>query len=73
MSLTAQAEKRKVEATAELKAEVLTGELSGRMIALATAVVSNPKAFNAHQAHKLRNAAQLAGDAADLIDLERTK
>jgi cell division septum initiation protein DivIVA len=73
MTLTAQAEKQKKLTTAKLEADVMTGALAGHMQAFAKGVLSNPQAYNEHHAHKLRNAAQLARDAADLIDLERKK
>ena len=71
--LSVHIDRKKQTTTAELQAEVYVGELAGRMQEMARAVVANPQAFNGHHAHKLRNAAQLAGDAADLIDMERIK
>lgn len=67
------ATRRKAETTAELKAEVATGELSGRMLELARAVTEAPQDFTIHHAHKLRNACNVALGAADLIELEHTK
>lgn len=71
MSLTAQAEKQKKRTTAQLVAEVAVGDLSGRMLALAEAVTSEPHNFTSEHAAKLRNAAQVAVSAAELIALEQ--
>lgn len=53
---------------AQLAAEVATGALSGHMLAVARQVSGNPKSFSPDDAAKLRNAAQVAQSAADLID-----
>ncbi|MFN3169263.1 MAG: hypothetical protein ACE37E_01060 [Hyphomicrobiales bacterium] len=57
---------------ARMTAEIQTGELSGRMLSFAEAVKANPKAFNVEHVRKLRNAAQIAVSAAELIELEHS-
>lgn len=71
MTLTRQAEKAKVRMRSRLEADVMTGALAGHMLSMARTVTADPAAFNEHHAAKLRDAAQLACDAAALIDMER--
>lgn len=54
-------------------AELHTDALSERMEALAAAVTTCPEAFSIHHVAKLRNAAQVAVSAAELIALENEK
>ena len=61
-------ERQKARTTEELEAHVAAGELSGRMRVVAQMVSANPQSFSGEDAAKLRNAAQVAGAAADLID-----
>lgn len=53
--------------TAQIVAEVAVGDLSGRMLALAEAVSTEPHNFTRAHAAKLRDAAQVAVSAAELI------
>ena len=71
--LTIHLERRKAKTTAQLVADVSVGDLSGRMLALAEAVTSEPHNFTRAHAAKLRDAAQVAVSAAELIDLEKAK
>jgi hypothetical protein len=66
MTLTHAADRAKKRTTAELHTDALTS----RMIGLAEAVTTCPQAFTEHHAAKLRNAAQVAVSAAELIALE---
>lgn len=59
-------ERQKLRMTAALR----TDDLANRMEALADAVTTFPQGFTIHHAARLRNAAQVATAAAELIALE---
>lgn len=68
MGLMAQAQKQKRITTAALEAHVAATALSGHMREVAEKVNADPQSFSSEDAAKLRNAAQVASSAADLID-----
>ena len=71
--LTIHLDRKKKRTTAQLVADVSVGDLSGRMLALAEAVTSEPRNFTLAHAAKLRDAAQVAVSAAELITREQAK
>jgi hypothetical protein len=73
MNLTKQAEIQKAKTTAALTADLAADNLEQRMLALASAVTTAPFAFDAGHVGRLRNAAQVASGAADLIEMELKK